>query len=164
MKSSNFPWAIIAGAAIAGAGLAGIATYISTHDNMSPVAQENEQPAIVISNNSPQATLNHAANNEAVNQEQNRVSKTDALNKALKDNHYSEFRVLNVSVEEGNAFVDMNKELLSGMGSGAEADFIDLLKKTLAQYPDVKTFQIRIDGEIQKSLSHFEMLDPVPVR
>ena len=67
-------------------------------------------------------------------------------------------------VDNGNAIIDFNKELLGGMGSGAESDFIQIIKDTLKKYDDVNTFQIRIDGEIRKSLSHFEMIDPVPVR
>lgn len=166
MKTKSFPWAIVAAAAVAGAGFAGVASYVSHNENVRAAAQGQEEPGIVISKNEPAQNQGSKSTNEekGTNSEQVRQTKTEALNKALTANKYGEFRVLNVSVEEGNAVVDMNKEILGGMGSGAEADFIDLLKKTLSQYDDVKTFQIRVDGEILKSLSHFEMLEPVPVR
>ena len=165
MKNRSFPWAIIAFAAVAGAGLAGVASYVNTHSPKPVDVSTHEQPGEVVATNAP----NHRddqksteANNVPVVEP---IDKAEALSKALKAKNYGEFRVLRVTVEDkGNAIIDMNNRLLQGMGSEAEADFIDTVKSAMAQFKDVNTFQIRVDGEILKSLSHFEMLDPVPVR
>ena len=165
MKNRNFPWAIIAAAAVAGAGFAGVASYVNKNGGHPVDIPSVEDPGTVVKPNINGEDGKPKPNDGATNQENTvKVSKTDTLNKALKSNNYSELRVLNVVVENGNAILDFNKELLSGMGSENESEFIKLLKTTLARFDDVNTFQIRVEGEIQKSLSHFEMIDPVPVR
>lgn len=165
MKNRSFPWALIAAAAVAGAGLAGVATYVKANSGTPVGVQAPEDPGVVVQRNDngeiQKPPKNDEANNAPIDQ---KVSKTDTLNKALRAKNYSEFRVLNIVVENGNAIIDFNKDLLGGMGSGAESEFIEIIRTTLAKFDDVKTFQIRVEGQILKSLSHFEMLEPVPVR
>ena len=165
MKNRTFPWAIIALAAVAGAGFAGVANYVR-HQNPANVSTKTpDDSGNMVAENNPTKDQGTKNTNESTNQETVvKITKADVLNKALKSQNYGEFRVLNVVVDNGNAIIDFNKELLGGMGSGAESDFIQIIKYTLKKYDDVNTFQIRIDGEIRKSLSHFEMIDPVPVR
>ncbi|MBI1333372.1 MAG: GerMN domain-containing protein [Armatimonadetes bacterium] len=163
MKNRSFPWALIAVAAVAGAGFAGVISYVRNEPKNSFVTnQPIDQPGEVISK--PQTTSGGTTSGTPAGQKTTHLSRAEDVNAALKAKNYGEFRVLAVNVENGNAIVDMNDKLLEGMGSEAEADFIETMKAALAKFDDVKTFQIRIDGEIQKSLSHFEMLDPVPVR
>lgn len=166
MKNRSFPWAIIAAAAVAGAGLAGVASYVNTHSPKPVDVSTHEQPGEVVatnaSNSQDDGQKPTEANNAPVTE---KADKAEALTKALKAKNYGEFRVLRVTLEDkGNAVIDMNERLLQGMGSEAEADFIDTVKTAMAKFDDVNTFQIRVDGEILKSLSHFEMLEPVPVR
>ncbi len=165
MKNRSFPWAIIAAAAVAGAGLAGVASYVNTHSPKPVDVSTHEQPGEVVATNASNQDDNQQSNEASNTPVVERIDKAEALTKALNAKNYGEFRVLKVTVEEkGNAIIDMNNRLLQGMGSEAEADFIDTVKSAMAQFKDVNTFQIRVDGEILKSLSHFEMLEPVPVR
>lgn len=164
MKNRSFPWAIIALAAVAGAGFAGVANYVR-NQGTEPLDIAAKQ-----GNTIPNRDVNSPdeANNTSINGDENSqkvVSKVDALNKAFKNKNYEKVRVLDVTVDEkGNAMLDMNNEVFKGFGSEEEADFIKTIQDTLGEFKSVKTFQIRVEGEIQKSLGHFEMIDPVPVR
>ena len=171
MKQRNFPWAIIAAAAVAGAGFAGVANYVR-HENpkIGTVSSSDDGSTggfvgkdALSGNNDPGASRIEAANNDP---QVNRVSKVDSLNIAIKAKTFNQkgIRVLDVTVENGNAIVDMNNSVRYNWGSEEEAEFINMMKDVLGKFETVKTFQIRVDGEILKSLSHFEVDPPVKVR
>ena len=173
MRNRNFPWAIIAAAAVAGAGFAGVANYVR-HDSKSSVqagqtVDENGKTTIINDSLSGTNRPSTDATNSASggNDHQGvKGSKVDALNKAIKDKSFNEkgIRVLDVTVENnGNAIVDMNDPVRYNWGSEEESEFIKMMTDTLAQFESIKTFQIRVDGETLKTLSHFE-IDPVKVR
>jgi hypothetical protein len=170
MRQRNFPWAIIAAAAVAGAGFAGVANYVR-HDAAKPSVAGGPdtdvtggtlgKDALSGSNNAPVKIVD--ANNPDL--QVTKGSKVAALTKALKEKTFDlkGIRVLDVTVDNGNAIVDMNNAVRYGWGSEEESEFISTMKETLAKYDTIKTFQIRVDGEILKYLSHFE-INPVTVR
>ena len=170
MKQRNFPWAIIAAAAVAGAGFAGVANYVR-HDVAKTGAMSSSddgstggtvgKDALSGSNGSGANNAQSASNDPQVGQ----VSKVDSLNKAIKAKTFDQkgIRVLDVTVENGNAIVDMNNSVRYNWGSQEESDFLSMMKDVLGKFDSINTFQIRVDGEILKSLSHFEV-DPVKVR
>ena len=170
MKQRNFPWAIIAAAAVAGAGFAGVANYVR-HDSTKTGAMSSSddgstggtvgKDALSGSNGSGANNAQSASNDPQVG----RVSKVDSLNKAIRAKTFDQkgIRVLDVTVENGNAIVDMNNSVRYNWGSEEESEFLKMMKDVLGKFDSIKTFQIRVDGEILKSLSHFEV-DPVKVR
>ena len=170
MKQRNFPWAIIAAAAVAGAGFAGVANYVR-HDSPKAGAMSISddgstggtvgKDALSGSNGSGANNAQSASNDPQVG----RVSKVDSLNKAIRAKTFDQkgIRVLDVTVENGNAIVDMNNSVRYNWGSEEESEFLKMMKDVLGKFDSIKTFQIRVDGEILKSLSHFEV-DPVKVR
>jgi Sporulation and spore germination len=178
MKNRNFPWAIIAAAAVAGAGFAGIANYVR-HNQADPVIVKNanDDPNGLSGGTVDQDQLSGNRNTgekqngsqtpdkHETDDKQIKVSKVDSLNRAIKNANYSEkgIRVLDVTVEKGNAVIDMNSSVRYNWGSEEEAEFINVLKDALTRFSSIDTFQIRVDGEILKSLSHFE-INPVKVR
>ena len=124
MSTRNFPWAIIAAAAVAGAGFAGVANYVRTKGINPPlVAQDNGNSGKTtvgrdpLSGNSGDAGANNTAS--ARNTQVVKVSKVDSLNKAIKDKTFDlkGIRVLDVTVEKGNAIVDMNDPVRYNWGS-----------------------------------------------
>ena len=172
MRNRNFPWAIIAAAAVAGAGFAGVANYVRHQDKVpAEFLKDDANSRTIIGKDALSGDQgknkgsNSAEDNNGDHQVVKGASKVEALNKAIKDKTYDQkgIRVLDVSVEDGNAIVDMNNPVRFNWGSEEEADFINLMKDTLGKFESVKTFQIRVDGEILKSLSHFE-IDRVKVR
>jgi Sporulation and spore germination len=177
MNNRNFPWAIIAAAAVAGAGFAGIATYVR-QNQADPVLVKNsidnpnggtggtvEKDSLSGDTNSVNGEGPSKGSGKPENHQVNRISKVDTLNKAIKNANYSQkgIRVLDVTVENGNAIIDMNAAVQDSWGSEAEAKFIDTMRDALTPFNSIKTFQIRVDGQILKTLSHFEV-DPVTVR
>ncbi|RYG86069.1 hypothetical protein EON77_04460 [bacterium] len=87
-----------------------------------------------------------------------------SLAATLKSLGYGDVRVLKVDVEKGAAMVDVNPALTSeGFSSTSEAALIEALQRTLGQFEDVKTFQLRIDGQIVDSLGHLELGEPIKV-
>jgi hypothetical protein len=176
MKNSNFPWALIAAAAVAGAGFAGVASYVrqdgSKPSNVTQNLDDSSNTTVETdplsgnktgSDNGSTATKN-GDTSENSNQAL-RVSKVDTLNKAIKANSFDQkgIRVLDVTVENGNAIIDMNNSVRYNWGSEEETAFIDTLRDALTRFTSIQTFQIRVDGEILKFLSHFEV-NPVKVR
>lgn len=162
MSNKSFPWSLIAVSAIAGAGLAGVANYV-TSIRASDVPNVQE----IISAPTDQTSGQSSVNAPETSQEAQR-SLSDRLSadisQELKNRNMGRLRVVSVSVAKGNAVLDMNSAVLNGFGSEEEAAFIEVLRKNLSGYDSIKTFQIRVDGEILTSLSHFEMTEPVPVR
>ena len=173
MKNRNFPWAIIAAAAVAGAGFAGVANYVRSEGEKPNINVPIDEGTTSVSigkdalsgdnNNEPPMKNHEDTNNES--HQKARVSKVDTLNKAIQDKNYNQkgIRVLDVTVDNGNAIIDMNNAVRYNWGSEEEADFINTMKDSLDKFSSIKTFQIRVDGEILKTLSHFEV-DPVTVR
>lgn len=169
MKNRNFPWAIIAAAAVAGAGFAGVATYVRNENPQPSVTQNADDPNNVSVVKDPLSGGTNSPDKNGSNTSENtqivRRSKVNALNDAIKSNKYDAkgIRVLDVTVENGNAIIDMNDPVRYNWGSQDEAAFITMMKDTLTPFESINTFQIRVDGEILKTLSHFEV-DPVKVR
>ena len=169
MRNRNFPWAIIAAAAVAGAGFAGIANYVRHDSTKSNVVGQSDDSlnGTSVGKDALSGGNDGSKNSAATNTDSQglRSSKIAALTKAIKDKTYDQkgIRVLDVSVDNGNAIVDMNDPVRYNWGSEEEADFINTMKDALAKFDGISTFQIRVDGVILKTLSHFE-IDPVKVR
>ncbi|MER3495589.1 MAG: hypothetical protein C4320_01440 [Armatimonadota bacterium] len=88
-----------------------------------------------------------------------------ALRATMKGLGYDDVRVLATSVERGVLTADVSPTLFRrGFGTMAESNFIHGLQMTLAQFPEIKSFRLRCDGEVVTTLGHFEMTEPVPVR
>ncbi len=169
MRQRNFPWAIIAAAAVAGAGFAGVATYVG-HNNtkVGQVSTIDDGKGGTVGRDALSGSNGSDSNNAAVtnpDKQVGRVSKVDSLNKAIKEKSFDQkgVRVLDVTVENGNAIVDMNNAVRYNWGSQEESEFLSMMKDVLGKFDSINTFQIRVDGEILKTLSHFEV-DPVKVR
>jgi hypothetical protein len=169
MKNRNFPWAIIAAAAVAGAGFAGVASYVR-HEQVDPslfAKNPDGTQGTKVENDALSGGNNASESNGSTNSESTQVvraSKVDALNNAIKaDFSQKGIRVLDVTIENGNAIVDMNNAVRYNWGSVEESAFIKLMSDTMSKFDSINTFQIRVDGEILKYLSHFEV-DPVKVR
>ena len=174
MKNRNFPWALIAAAAVAGAGFAGVASYVrqdgSKQSNVTQNLDESTNSTLGTdqlsgsSEGSKNNSANHRDNSEGGDQSA-KVSKVDTLNKAIKSNGFDQkgIRVLDVTVENGNAIIDMNNSVRYNWGSDEEAAFLNVLRDALTRFDSIQTFQIRVDGEILKFLSHFDV-NPVKVR
>jgi hypothetical protein len=173
MNNRNFPWAIIAAAAVAGAGFAGIASYVRQDSKSTLQVNQNDDGTGSTTVITDPLSGDHSKSGDTsknggeTNQERQavRTSKVNALNDAFKAKSFDQkgIRVLDVTVDNGNAIVDMNDPVRYNWGSEEESEFIRLMADTLAKFDSVKTFQIRVDGEILKTLSHFE-IDPVKVR
>ncbi len=174
MKNRNFPWALIAAAAVAGAGFAGVASYVRQDGSKPSNVTQNldESTNSTLGSDQLSGSKNGSKNNSA-NQNANsnggdqsvKVSKVDTLNKAIKSNGFDQkgIRVLDVTVENGNAIIDMNNSVRYNWGSDEEATFLNVMRDALARFDSIQTFQIRVDGEILRFLSHFEV-NPVKVR
>jgi hypothetical protein len=169
MSKRNFPWAIIAAAAVAGAGFAGVATYVRGEgtDKVIVAQQGGSGKTTVVKDPLSGTGVDQGSNNTegTANPQIVKVSKVDTLNRAIKDKTFNQkgIRVLDVTVENnGNAIVDMNDPVRYNWGSEEESEFINMMKDILGKFSDIKSFQIRVDGEILKSLSHFE-IDPVKI-
>jgi hypothetical protein len=187
MSKRSFPWSVVAAAAIAGASFVGIASYVDGVRKQ-PIQESVEvspSTSIQTSNDDDQSISKRR--NEDSSQGSVRIvgrdrnedpelsgdrksvpkggsAKVTAINESLKGIGYKEIRATGVSVDKGNAVIDMNPAVQGGFGSSQEADFIEILKKSLSQFPDVKTFQIRVDGQVLDTLGHSEMIEPIPVR
>ncbi|HLO98088.1 MAG TPA: GerMN domain-containing protein [Fimbriimonas sp.] len=162
MSNKSFPWSLIAVSAIAGAGLAGVANYVtSIRASDVPNVQERISPPNTIAPGQESVT-----NTEPTSQSQQSLSErlSADITQELKNRNMGRIRVIGVAVTKGNAVLDMNSAVLNGFGSQEESSFIEVIRKNLSGYDSIKTFQIRVDGEILTSLSHFEMIEPVPVR
>ena len=170
MRQRNFPWAIIAAAAVAGAGFAGVANYVSHDTAKQNIAggPDTDITGGTLGNDSLSGTNGSPSKRiDGNNPDLQAIkgSKVEALTKAFKAKTFDlkGIRVLDVTVDNGNAIVDMNNAVRYGWGSEEESEFINTMKETLAKFDTIKTFQIRVDGEILKYLSHFEV-NPVTVR
>jgi hypothetical protein len=184
----TFPWALIAAAAVAGASFVGVANAIKSKSPFptvevatQDVSEQRATPSPVIENPKPDKvdetadvksvhvverdkddSLHLGKKNRPV--EKGLTSKESALNQSFKSTNYGELRALGVSVDNGVAIIDMNNKINEGFGSNEEAELINVFKQALSQFPDVKSFQIRVDGQILDSLGHSEMTKPISVR
>lgn len=87
-----------------------------------------------------------------------------SLAATMKSLGYSDVRVLKVAVVGGAAMVDVNPALTSeGFSSTSEATLIEAMARTLGQFDGIKTFQLRIDGQVVDSLGHLELSEPIKV-
>jgi hypothetical protein len=86
------------------------------------------------------------------------------LNQAVKNAGFESARVVGLQIENHIATVDMNSAIIDTLGSSGEGELIDTLKLALKKDKRVRHFQIRIDGEVQKTLGHTDLSSPVSVR
>jgi hypothetical protein len=178
-NKSSLSWTLIAGAAIAGASFVGVADYVRATKSQSIEAQTAEDKAAKQTSEAGQQasqedqksvkTLRRNANDELELTGSKKIadgenSKTSAIQQSLTDLGYDKVRVVGISLRDGNAIIDLNSAVFDGFGSGQEADFINAIKLSLSQFKDVDSFQLRVDGEVLQSLSHFEMIEPIKVR
>ena len=90
--------------------------------------------------------------------------KARALAESLKSLGYGTVRVLRVDVENGRAMVDVSPGVYDlNLGTTGEAALIQGLALTLGQFEDVKSFRLRVDGEVVDSLGHLELAEGTPV-
>lgn len=76
-------------------------------------------------------------------------------------------RLLRVRVENGLAEVDFSRELVDNFpgGSTTEAQIVESLCRTLAQFADVEKLRVLIEGKkIDTIGEHVDLSQPVPVR
>ncbi|MEI7577907.1 MAG: hypothetical protein WCK51_13525 [Armatimonadota bacterium] len=171
MKTSrrSFPWTIIATAAVAGASFVGIASYVNGNrtkplvSDEAPISVTDVTPAT-----SAGSTGGKGQKNENGSEHRDLVSSdhvtTGDLNRAVKGKGLDNARVIGLDVENGTAVVDMNSAIIDSLGSTGEAELIESLRTALSKDKRVKNFQIRVDGEIQKTLGHTDLSSPVSVR
>ena len=87
-----------------------------------------------------------------------------SLTETVKSLGYKDVRVLQVNVEKGAAMVDVSPTLTSeGFSSTSEAAFIESIARTLGQFAEIKTFQLRIDGQVLDTLGHLELTEATKV-
>ena len=72
-------------------------------------------------------------------------------------------RCLGVQVKDNVALIEFTKELQDGVGSMQEGEFVKMLQVGFGQFPDVKKFQILIDGKPIDSLGHLDLSEPISV-
>lgn len=169
MKTSrrSFPWTIVATAAVAGASFVGIASYVNGNRTQAlptdevPVSVQDVTPKSQgLKNNSDPA---EDPKTSKPNQTTERVTAND-LGRAVKDAGFENARVLGMDIDNHTAIIDMNSAIIDSLGSSGEADLLDTLKAALKKDKRLKDFQIRIDGEIQKTLGHTDLSSPVSIR
>jgi len=165
----NFPWTIVATAAVAGASFVGIASYVGGNRTMSLSAEETP---IAVTDVTPKGDGQaNGANNGTHQGGTAHQSGTDAaaitagkINDAIKSGGFENARVLGIDIVDHTAIVDMNSGIVDTLGSTGEAELIETLKSALSKDKRVNNFQIRVDGEIQRTLGHSDLSAPVPVR
>ena len=87
-----------------------------------------------------------------------------ALAATLKGLDYGGIRVLATTSERTELIVDMSPSVLSqGFGTEEESEFLRALSLTLGQFTEVKTFRLRVDGQIVDTLGHIELTEPIDV-
>lgn len=169
MKTSrrNFPWTIIATAAVAGASFVGIANYVNGNRTQPlpgeeiPLAVQDVTPS---GPTTPQKTDDGKPSTHTQHSQTADHVSASQLNAAVKDTGLDNARVIGVEVTDHTAFVDMNSGIIDTLGSTGESELIETLKRALSKDKRVRTFQIRVDGEVQKTLGHSDLSEPVPVR
>ncbi len=170
MKTSrrSFPWTIIATAAVAGASFVGIASYVNGNRTQ-PLAGEEIPLAIQdVTPPTPDQVKprdENSGSHPTVKHDQivERVT-ASALNRAVKNAGFDNARVIGLDVENHTATVDMNSAIIDSLGSTGESELLETLKNALSKDKRVKNFQIRIDGEVQKTLGHSDLSAPISVR
>jgi hypothetical protein len=172
-RKTSFPWSIVAAAAIAGATFAGIAGYVQTvrkeplePGNSTTKLQSEADKASDGSSIQAAEEENRRKGGEEQNSKnqqitQNRIS---SLKSSLESAGFQRIRVLGIDVKEGNALIDLSPSVRNGFGSSEEAQFLEAIKSGLDRYREIKTFQLRVDGQILDALSHVEISEPTPVR
>ncbi len=87
-----------------------------------------------------------------------------SLSATMANLGYADIRILKVDVERGLATIDASPKLLDhGFSSTAEAALVKSIATDLGQFPAVKTFRLRVDGEVLDTLGHLELAEPQAV-
>jgi len=169
MKTSrrSFPWTILATAAVAGASFVGIASYVN--GNRTQSLQSDEVP-VSVQDVTPGGGTAKTHSSAQGDEHMNTPSEADMwvtqvdLNQAVKNAGFESARVVGLQIQNHIATVDMNSAIIDTLGSSGEGELIDTLKLALKKDKRVRHFQIRIDGEVQKTLGHTDLSSPVSVR
>ena len=156
MKTSrrSFPWTILATAAVAGASFVGIASYVNGNRTQSlpsdevPVSVQDVTPA-----GGSMTTKLDRQNTTKSSQSDLWITEVD-LNQAVKEAGFESVRVIGLEVDNHIGVAEVN----------TPSELIETLKLALRKDKRVKHFQIRIDGELQKTLGHTDLNSPVSVR
>ena len=175
-----FPIALVAVAAVAGAGLAGLTRYAQsaeapgknriiesqhsapksskpTDEDTSPSVEKSE-PVMVAVRKGDSFLLEEGT--PATSHETRFI---DSLNQSFKKVGYTDVRALKFDVEDQIATLDLNAAVLDGMGSEGEADFIKVLQVVLGQFEGIKGFKLRVDGKVLDTLGHLDLDDPISI-
>lgn len=171
MKTSrrSFPWTILATAAVAGASFVGIASYVNGNrtqqfaSDEAPISVQDVTPSTSAGSTGGKNQTQDKNSDDRDLTLSDRITPRE-LNRTLKAKGLENARVIGLDVEDGTAVVDMNSAIIDSLGSTGESELIDSLKTTLAKDKRINNFQIRVDGEIQKTLGHTDLSSPVSVR
>lgn len=72
-------------------------------------------------------------------------------------------KALGMEVTRHNAMIDFNPAIQKGYGTIEEGNLIKALQMALGQFPDIKSFQLRIDGKVVDTLGNIDLTTPVDV-
>jgi len=89
--------------------------------------------------------------------------KVFALNEFLKHAKLEGLRVIGVSMNGKVAVVDFGDGFQEAFGSQDEATFLNGIRATLGQFPDVDAVEIHASGQKVSELGHIELDLPAPV-
>lgn len=158
----SFPWSLIAAAAVAGAVFAGVTQFVNGDRNQtaSSLNEMANVPSVPKSgSNSGRAEVKVGKSGQELRAQQAKV-----VDDAIHEIGFENVRVLSVEVVGKNAILDMNTAVTEGFGSGSEAEFLAAIRKSLTKFPEIDTFQIRVDGQMIESLGHVDFVEPKPVK
>ena len=159
-KKKHLPWSLFATCAVATAAFVGIANYVQSV-RTKPI----EDPTSHLSQNQGiKKDLSVKVDDSKLSLTELQSSITKQVGKDLADSGFSRIRILGSEISDHNAILDVNPAISSGFGSEEEAQFLEVIKKSLSKYSTVNTFQLRLDGKVLDALSHVEIGVPNPVR
>lgn len=170
-RKPSFPWSLVAAAAVAGASFAGVAGYVQNvrkqplEASATPATKALQNPE----NQDQQSNQSSEENASRGGSERNSkrqivITRMACLRQSLEESGFKRIRVLGIDTVQGNAIIDLSPSVRSGFGSSEEAQFLDAIKSGLSRFKEIKTFQLRVDGQILDALSHSEVGEPTPVR
>lgn len=73
-------------------------------------------------------------------------------------------RALGVDIHDRKATIDFSPELYQGFGSMEESQVVEALQLAMGQFPEIDTFEMRVDGQKVDTLGQLDLSDPIPVK